>query len=381
MSSLRFATPEALLGWLKKLAAEYRVLAPRREGPSVLFRPYTAADLDGVSDPAVLLARATASPKEAMLPHSETLVRFSATKDEEHPARLNASLTAPCRAEPTVVFGLRPCDARGFAVLDRPYLRGTFRDPYYAARREATLIITQACPTSLSTCFCHWVGSHPADPEGSDVLLTALSAEQGGGYVLAGVSDKGQALLEAAGFAAGDDKQAAVEAAHQTAADSLCPPSDLEDIPARVAARFTDSDFWIKETAKCLSCGACTYLCPTCQCFTITDEGSPLEGRRLRSWDSCMSPQFTLETSGHNPRAEKFKRMRNRISHKFSYYPSAHEGAYSCVGCGRCVASCPVSLDIRRVVAAAVNGAPQAADAPAGADTTTKSAKKSSGKE
>ncbi len=376
MSSLRFATPDALLGWLKKLAAEYRVLAPRQEGPSVLFRPYTSADLDGVSDPADLLRRATASPKEAMLPHSETLVRFSAAKDEENPAKLNASLEAPCQAEPIVVFGLRPCDARGFVVLDRPYMYGKFKDPYYTARREATVIVTQACPTALPTCFCHWVGSHPADAEGSDVLFTAVD----GGYVLAGVSDKGRTLLDGAGFADGDDKQAAVEAAHKKAAEALCPPSSLEDVPAKVAARFTDTEFWIKQTAKCLSCGACTYLCPTCQCFTITDEGSPLEGRRLRSWDSCMSPQFTLETSGHNPRAEKFKRMRNRISHKFSYYPQSYDGAYSCVGCGRCVASCPVSLDIRRVVTDAVGRAPGVTGKVV-PSVRAKSAKKSSGKE
>lgn len=376
MSSLRFATPDALLGWLKKLAAEYRVLAPRQEGPSVLFRPYTAADLDGLNDPAALLRRATASPKEAMLPHSETLVRFSAVKDEENPAKLNAGLEAPCQAEPTVVFGLRPCDARGFVVLDRPYMHGKFKDPYYTARREATVIVTQACPTAMPTCFCHWVGSHPADAEGSDVLFTAVD----GGYVLAGISDKGRALLDGAGFADGDDKQAAVEVAHKTAAEDLCPPSTLEDIPVKVAARFTDTEFWIKQTAKCLSCGACTYLCPTCQCFTITDEGSPLEGRRLRSWDSCMSPQFTLETSGHNPRAEKFKRMRNRISHKFSYYPQSYDGAYSCVGCGRCVISCPVSLDIRRVVADAANGAP-GVTGEAAPSAKVKSAEKSSGKE
>ena len=376
MSSLRFATPDALLGWLKKLAAEYRVLAPRQEGPSVLFRPYTVADLDGLNDPAALLRRATASPKEAMLPHSETLVRFSAVKDEENPAKLNAGLEAPCQAEPTVVFGLRPCDARGFVVLDRPYMHGKFKDPYYTARREATVIVTQACPTAMPTCFCHWVGSHPADAEGSDVLFTAVD----GGYVLAGISDKGRALLDGAGFADGDDKQAAVEVAHKTAAEALCPPSTLEDIPAKVAARFTDTEFWIKQTAKCLSCGACTYLCPTCQCFTITDEGSPLEGRRLRSWDSCMAPQFTLETSGHNPRAEKFKRMRNRISHKFSYYPQSYDGAYSCVGCGRCVISCPVSLDIRRVVADAANGAP-GVTGEAAPSAKVKSAEKSSGKE
>lgn len=379
MSSLRFATPDALLGWLKKLAAEYRVLAPRQEGPSMLFRPYTAADLDGISDPAALLRRATASPKGAMMPHSETLVRFSATKDEQEPAKLNVNLDATCQAEPTVLFGLRPCDARGFVVLDRPYTSGAFKDPYYAARREATVIVTQACPTALPTCFCHWTGSHPADPEGSDLLFTSVD----GGYVFEAVSDKGKALLDAAGFAEAGDRQAAVQAAQAKAAESLCPPSVLKDIPAKVAARFTDNEFWIGQTAKCLSCGACTYLCPTCQCFTITDEGSPLEGRRLRSWDSCMSPQFTLETSGHNPRAEKFKRMRNRISHKFSYYPRSYDGVYSCVGCGRCVVSCPVSLDIRQVVTDAVNGAPDVSGetAPTAKAAKAKSSKKSSGKE
>lgn len=372
MSSLRFATPDALLGWLKKLAAEYRVLAPRQEGPSVVFRPHTA---DELTDLPAMLRRATASPKGAMLPHSETLVHFSATKDEENPAKLNATLEAPCQAEPTILFGGRPCDARGFVVLDRPYMQGKFKDPYYTARREATLIITQACPAALSSCFCHWVHSHPADSEGSDVLFTALPAEQGGGFVLEGVSDKGRALLDAAGFADGEDRKPQVEAAHKAAAEALFPPSTLENIPARVASRFTDEAFWIKETAKCLSCGACTYLCPTCQCFTITDEGTSLEGRRLRSWDSCMSPQFTLETSGHNPRDAKFKRMRNRVSHKFSYYPQSYDGAYSCVGCGRCVVSCPVSLDIRHMVEAAVSGGCGEKATP------KKTAKKSSGKE
>lgn len=171
-----------------------------------------------------------------------------------------------------------------------------------------------------------------------------------GGFVLESVTEKGASLLAGSGFASGEDRKEEAEAAHKKAEASLGAPSNLKNIPARVAARFRDDAFWIKETEKCLSCGACTYLCPTCQCFTITDEGSQLDGRRIRSWDSCMSPLFTLETSGHNPRAEKFKRMRNRISHKFSYYPQSYDGEYSCVGCGRCVVSCPISLDIRQVV-------------------------------
>lgn len=370
MSSLRYATPDALLGWLKKLAADYRILAPRQEGPSVVFRPQAPHMLAALTDLPGLLRRATASPKEAIMPRSETLVRFTATKDAENPAKLDTVLDAPCDAPPTILFGGRPCDARGFVVLDRPYTQGKYQDPYYMARRAATVIITQACPTAYPACFCNWVGSNPADAEGSDILFTAVE----GGFVLEAVSDKGKELLDASGFSKGEDKQGAADAAHAAAVASLPSPFVLEDIPAKVAARFTDDAFWTKETAKCLSCGACTYLCPTCQCFTITDEGSPLEGRRLRSWDSCMTPQFTLETSGHNPRADKSKRMRNRISHKFSYYPQSYDGQFSCCGCGRCVVSCPVSLDIRHVVTAAVCG-----DEDAGQDKT--SAAKLSGKE
>ena len=351
MSSLLFATPKELTGWLAKLAASYRVLAPRQEGPAVVFRPQSAEQLAG-ADPAVLLRRSTASPKQAILPQSEVLVKFTSVKDAEDASRLTTTLTVPESAVPTVLFGCRPCDARGFVVLDRPYLEGPLKDPYYGARRKATVIVTQACPSAFSTCFCNWVGSHPADSEGSDVLFTAVD----GGYVLEAVTEKGAALLEGAGFAPADDRKQAVEDAHAAAAAALAPAPDLLGAPEKIAKRFTDEAFWNKETVKCLSCGACTYLCPTCQCFTITDEGSQLDGRRLRSWDSCMTPLFTLETSGHNSRAAKHARMRNRVSHKFSFYPERYDGYYSCVGCGRCVVSCPVSLDIRHMVTAAIEG-------------------------
>lgn len=352
MSSLLFATPKELTGWLAKLASGHRVLAPRQEGPSVVYRPQTAEQLAS-ADIDALLRRATASPKQAMLPQCETLVTFKSVKDAEDPAKLTTTLEVPADAEPTVLFGCRPCDARGFVVLDRPYLEGKFKDPYYGARRKATVIVTQACPSAFASCFCNWVGSHPSDKEGSDILFTAVE----GGFVLEVVTEKGQALVEGAGFADAADKAAEAEAAHAAAAASLNPAPELTHVMEKVASRFTDKAFWDKETVKCLSCGACTYLCPTCQCFTITDEGSQLDGRRLRSWDSCMTPLFTLETSGHNPRPSKADRMRNRVSHKFSFYPERYDGFFSCVGCGRCVVSCPVSLDIRHMVQAAVEGA------------------------
>ena len=129
MSSLLFATPKDLTSWLAKLASDHRVLAPRQEGPSVVFRPRTAEQLAS-ADIDALLRRATASPKQVMLPQCETLVTFKSVKDAEDPSRLTTTLEAPTEAEPTVLFGCRPCDARGFVVLDRPYLGGRFKDPY-----------------------------------------------------------------------------------------------------------------------------------------------------------------------------------------------------------------------------------------------------------
>jgi ferredoxin len=371
MSSLLFATSKELTDWLTKLAGSYRVLAPRQEGPSTVFRAWSTSQLEA-ADMASLLRRSTSSPKQAMLPQCETLVKFSSVKDTADPAKLTTTLENPCQAEPTVLFGCRPCDARGFVVLDRPYLEGKFKDPYYGARRAATVIVTQACPTVFASCFCNWVGGSPSDREGSDVLFTAVND----GFVLEAVTEKGEALLTDAGFAEATDRAADVQTAHESAKSALAPAPDLTDAAAKVASRFTDTAFWTKETVKCLSCGACTYLCPTCQCFTITDEGSQLNGRRLRSWDSCMSPLFTLETSGHNPRPAKADRMRNRVSHKFSFYPERYQGFYSCVGCGRCVVSCPVSLDIRHMVTAAVDGAaPVAKEKTAEASTLAASVK------
>ncbi len=131
-------------------------------------------------------------------------------------------------------------------------------------------------------------------------------------------------------------------------------PMDFAPAQDKLMALFDDMEFWGDVSAKCISCGACTYLCPTCYCFNITDEGAGLSGRRVRSWDNCMSHQFTLEASGHNPRPTKAHRLRNRVGHKFSYYPAIHDEVIACCGCGRCIKSCPVSVDIREIVVRAM---------------------------
>ena len=110
-----------------------------------------------------------------------------------------------------------------------------------------------------------------------------------------------------------------------------------------------DDPFWDELHLKCLGCGACTYLCPTCHCFDIVDEGNAVRGKRVRNWDTCQFALFTHHTSGHNPRQSGKERMRQRVMHKFNYFVE-NQGEIACVGCGRCVRNCPVNLDIRAVI-------------------------------
>uniref|UniRef100_A0A7C4EI25 Hydrogenase n=1 Tax=Fundidesulfovibrio putealis TaxID=270496 RepID=A0A7C4EI25_9BACT len=343
--SATFLAETQLNDWLGALSAAHAVLVPVREGDSSVFRPYAP----GVTP--YLARQADAPPKGAVFPACESLVAFRYAKNPDNPDNTTLEVRETIDAKPTVVLGGRPCDARGFTVFDRVYVTQAVRDANYAARRENTLFVTQVCTRPDNTCFCHCVGSSPSDPAGSDVLLTPVD----GGWVVEAVSERGQALMAAAPLPeAAQAAQAVAVGVRDAALAALGPAWSAEEAPAKLIEKFDDAAFWEKVSAKCISCGACTYLCPTCYCFTITDERTGMHGERLRSWDTCMSYQFTLEASGHNPRPTKAHRLKNRVGHKFSYYPQIHAGNIACCGCGRCIRLCPVSVDIREIVRLAV---------------------------
>lgn len=350
MSKFRFVASDGLTGVAATLAKSGRrvlvpVEKPASAKPSVVFEPYET----GI---AMTLAKATVPPKEAVLPECETLMTFKKSRDPGDLSKTTVELACVEQKEPTVIFACRTCDARGFAAFDKPFLEGPYADPYYRARRESLTVVSLTCATGCETCFCHWVGGGPTSPLGSDVLITGIE----GGYVFQAITQRGEELLEATGLEDGAEKFPLAEAARKATWASLVPAPDLKEAQASLKAMFEDEAFWEAETARCISCGACTYFCPTCYCFNITDEGepqSPCGGKRLRSWDNCMSSRYTREASGHNPRAQKFQRMRNRVSHKFWTYPE-NWGSFLCSGCGRCITHCPVCLDIRAIVLNAV---------------------------
>ena len=124
----------------------------------------------------------------------------------------------------------------------------------------------------------------------------------------------------------------------------------MERWPRRSSATST-SPLWDKLAQACIGCGACTYLCPSCHCFDINDEvtgKSPLTGARVRTWDNCQFPDFTMHSSGHNPREDTGARLRQRICHKLLYFVENHK-MQQCTGCGRCITHCPVGIDIVKI--------------------------------
>ena len=314
----------------------HRLYAPVRLPDQVAFREIGDGDAFTLD-----YANTRASVKTLFFPQAETMLTYERSLD-----RFNDIRAVPFDAVPTVILGLRPCDARGLELLDRVFGQGQYRDPYYLARRAATVVVALACTDPRQTCFCHAVGGDPYSSEGADVLLS----DADDAYIAVPQTEKGEEWLTTLSLSAVDDghletSQAVAARAHELLAE-IEPVAGLED---QLVDLF-ESAVWAEIAEKCIACGTCTYLCPGCHCFNIQDRVLANGGSRLRSWDGCMYEGFTKHASGHNPRPDQGTRWRQRTLHKFAYLPE-NVGMYGCVGCGRCITYCPVRLDIREVIA------------------------------
>ena len=312
-----------LLSWLGKISEQHRLVAPAKDGDLVLFKE--------TSDPQDIVmegAMPVRSPKEFFFPRTETI--FTA-QDEEGKLKI-----IPAEIEKqTVIFGLHPCDAKGIALMDKPFYADPL-DTLYKQHRDMTTLVGLACTEACPECFCTSMGSAPNDASNVDLLLTPV----GDDYAVEVVTDKGKTLLSTAPVKESDV--------------SLPAPPALEGLPTEglieKAGKVFDDPYWARVADRCLHCNICSYVCPTCYCFDIRDYQDKDKIERVRTWESCQSPGFTKEASGHDPRANKGARLRQRWYHKFYYFPHQLDAEVACVGCGRCVRSCPVNIDIREII-------------------------------
>jgi ferredoxin len=240
-------------------------------------------------------------------------------------------------APPTVLLGVHPCDAAALGILDSVF-SWDYKDTFYLRRRENTTIVTLGCAGPIDdSCFCTSVGLGPDSRDGADVYMVK---DPSGDLVLEPVTEKGEALLARSAPLLED----AEPLAPSGSAGDVPERFDLETIKPWLDDHFTD-DFWREMSLRCIGCGTCSFLCPTCHCFDIVDEMRLGEGVRRRNWDSCQFGLFTLHASGHNPRSVQSERCRQRIMHKFKYYVEKFDKVL-CVGCGRCVRACPVGQSL-----------------------------------
>lgn len=330
----RRLTYEALGHFLDGVVGARTAYGPMKSEGFHLFGPLSG------KKPDLTFPNTRNAPKNALFKHTETLATFTRTPS-------GMEYVADGEEMPEAVLFVRPCDAANLALLDKVFGWKPFDDPYYQARREKTTIVAVACVKApYSTCFCTSVGGEPVGEKNADVLMTDL----GDGYLVEFLTEKGQKLAQ---FAHGEPPASAADLAGKEEVRKAAALTVNSTVPARailpVLKRIFEHPYWATIHRRCLACGTCTYLCPSCHCFDIADEVKDEGGARIRSWDSCMYPLFTRETSGHNPRPTQRERWRQRVMHKFSYIPENFD-EIGCVGCGRCVLNCPVGIDIRSIV-------------------------------
>ncbi len=251
----------------------------------------------------------------------------------------------PAPQEKLAFFGVRACDLKSLAILDRVIGEGRFADPAYVSRRGQAFIVAVNCWRPGGTCFCASMGSGPRSHSGYDLALTELHAAGRGDLLIEAGSERGTAILaelacppaDAAALAAADEVMAqAGNAMGRTMVEGV----------AELLRREFEHPRWAEIAERCLACANCTLVCPTCFCTTIEDtaelDGSAAE--RTRRWDSCFTLSFSYLPGG-SLRADRRSRYRQWMTHKLSSWHDQF-GTSGCVGCGRCITWCPVGIDI-----------------------------------
>ena len=285
----------------------------------------------------------TRSAKDFFFPQTENLVEFKMSGK-------NIEIIDPRREnEDFAVFGVRACDAKSFKILDSVYLADPV-DSYYKNRRDHGLVISMACTRPEETCFCGTFGIDAVEPDGDIVCYPT-----GSGYFFRAKTEKGSAFMEKVAGVFEDKAENEVEAQQEETKKILAKlplagqKADAFGGGDDKLMKFFNSPKWAELSEACLGCGTCTFVCPTCQCYDIKDYDTGHGIKRFRCWDSCMYSDFTKMAHG-NPRLTQVERFRQRFMHKLVYYPSNNNGEFGCVGCGRCLASCPISMNIVKVM-------------------------------
>jgi ferredoxin len=363
MNELKLLPREGLQRLLQQLTlAGYRPVGPQVEQETLLYRAIESADQlpwgfrdlqqpgsyrlqQGDSKRAFAWANGPQALKPLFFAPQERLWQV-----EQTPDGLKFNQTLP-HQEKLAIIGVRPCDLAALAIQDQHFMTGVECDHHYARRRENTLLIAVNCSHPASTCFCAATGDGPTAQSGFDLLLDEIDD----GYLISAGSEAGMRLLQELPTVAATQaqQQAVTEQRSQAAQQQRSLPQ--QNLHGRLMSEV-ESPHWEAIAERCLACGNCTAVCPTCFCHSEHEVPS-LSGEHsehLRQWDSCFTQEHSY-IHGIVIRAERAQRYRQWLTHKFDNW---HEqfGRSGCVGCGRCISWCPVGIDVTKELSVICGG-------------------------
>lgn len=301
---------------LEKLLPEYDVFVPVKNEYSLDYEPFRLSEVDHV---------AYNVPKPA-----------TPLKNFFLPVREN--VTSPgSGGKPRIIVGVPNCDLEALRLLDEIYLDKTFTDPFYRTRRESTVLISTDCFSTVQNCHCTSYGVKPYPNDNADLAL----ATEGNNIYLKVVTDKGDMIakkLFPLKSVTDMSLVAFIEEKHKQVEDELASRNkDLPDYKAtgKIVSE-AGSDIWARYASKCVSCGACTTICPTCTCFLLIDKP---DFEKVKQTDACQYPGFERVAGGEDPLFELPHRFRNRYMCKYVWKPQKFS-TIACTGCGRCIEAC-----------------------------------------
>lgn len=316
---------------LKNISEVYELFLPKKSGENLSF---LSVENENPVDFTTL--KTTLPLKEFLFPQSETFLKF-----KKEGKKIDFKVQG-VNENQYVVFGVRPCDMKSVEILDEIFLREPV-DTYYKARKDNGIFITLGCNTPESSCFCD---TFNIDPLGIKSTLSDVSLiERDDFYYWIANSEKGKKLENLLNEYLEETKEINFEKID----DFKIKDIDLDNLDQDLKSVFENETLWKNLARRCLACGSCTYICPTCHCYDVNDYKGNNSGERFKCWDSCMFSDFTLMAHG-NPRTDQMQRVRQRFMHKLVYFPQNHNGKIACVGCGRCIEKCPVHIDIVKVI-------------------------------
>ncbi len=342
----------------------YALLGPSIQQGAIVYDHFTRVEQlpVGVTDsqqPGHYQLHKTESPRffswatagQSIKPHcfssSEVLWQSTVSVDR----KLAFSETRP-EIKPVAIIGAKACDIAALDLQDRHFLQQTYVDPYYEQRRNALFLVAVDCSHPADTCFCSSTGDGPSAKKNFDIKLVELND---GFLVLAG-SSQGQLIIDTLPLQKANEEQLTEKISQHTGAiakQTRClPASDIEN----TLKNRQEHAHWDDVGQRCLACGNCTAVCPSCFCHSEHDESS-LGGQtvsHLRQWDSCFGQGHSY-IHGIVIRPESKTRYRQWMTHKFSSWVEQY-GRSGCTGCGRCISWCPVGIDVTQELAALCGG-------------------------